>query len=446
MIIYNINNIRKILLQNLRKILVLFITIVFIIWELIENVLHDTMITSNIIKNINCNEYSTENNNVMNNTRNFKFESDLTSKCFNTKNKILWNNQTELELEKNINDIKKSKSIKVSFDNEIDFYRRKKPKISIIITLYNQDKYIKTAYAYIQKQELKDIEIIFVDDDSTDNSYMIIKELMQKDKRIVYLKNNKNKKQFYSINNGVIFSNGEYILSVDPDDLLLNNILIKAYTTAKLYDLDIVEFYIISHMSVWNVKYQSGIICGNTNVRKIFYYGDTRNLPDKLIKRSIFMRAINFMPNELYNADYQSHTDDTIFFGIIHFANSYGFLEQIGYYYNTSPKRKPKLLFLEGKKSIINKEIKSLFNIMKYFIIRSDNNTIEKNYIAYRFFYDKVRKKLNNNLKYITEYFPFFIDVLNLYLDCTFFTKKEKNIILKYKHKITIKKSRSITI
>ena len=158
------------------------------------------------------------------------------------------------------------------------------------------------------------------------------------------------------------------------------------------------------------------------------------------------MRAIYFMPNEIYNADYQSHTDDTIFFGIIHFANSYGFLEQIGYYYNTSPKRKPKLLFLESKKSIINKEIKSLFNIMKYFIIRSDNNTIEKNYIAYRFFYDKVRKKLNNNLKYVTEYFPFFIDVLNLYLDCTFFTKKEKNIILKYKHKITIKKSRSITI
>ena len=186
---------------------------------------------------------------------------------------------------------------------------------------------------------------------------------MNKDKRIVYSKNNINKKQLYSINKGVINSKGEHTPIADPDDFPSNNILIKANETAIFYELDVLEYYILSHLSLWNVKYQSGIICGNSNVRNIFYYGNTRNLPDKLIKRSIFIKAINFMPKEIYNEDYQSHTDDTTFFGIIHFANSYGFLEQIGYFYNTSPNRKPKILISKDKHAIANKEMKSLFNI-----------------------------------------------------------------------------------
>ena len=49
--------------------------------------------------------------------------------------------------------------------------------------------------------------------------------------------------------------------------------------------------------SLWKIKYKSGIICGNINIRNIFYYGETRNLPDKLIKRQIYIKAINFMPH-----------------------------------------------------------------------------------------------------------------------------------------------------
>jgi glycosyltransferase involved in cell wall biosynthesis len=398
--------------------------------------MYDTMLSSPKFKNIH------NNDKLLQNTKKKSIHNSIFSKkCFPTKNKIFWKNQTDLEIEKNKAEVLNSKSKKISFENNNDFYKRKKPKISIIITVYNQKDYIKSAYTHIQNQQLKDIEIIFVDDASTDNSSMVIKELMNIDERIIYLKNDINKKQFYSINKGVINSKGEYILSVDPDDFLLNNILIKAYETAKFYDLDVLEFYILSHLSLWDVKYQSGIICGNSNVRNIFYFGKTRNLPDKLIRRSIFLKAINFMPKEIYNEDYQSHTDDTTFFGIIHFANSYGFLEQIGYFYNTSPKRKPKILLLKDKNTLANEELKSLFNIMKYFIIKTDNNSIEKNFIAFRFFYDKVRKKLNKNLKYITFHFQFFLEVLNLYLNCSFFSKEDKDIILKYKRKIIIKKS-----
>ena len=344
-----------------------------------------------------------------------------------------------MEIENLKEDIKNSKSISISYENKTHFYKRENPKISIIITVYNQGHYIKTSYAFIQKQEFKDIEIIFVDDSSSDNSSLIIKELIKFDKKIIYLKNSINKKQFYSINLGVLFSKGEYILSIDPDDLILNNILLKAYKTAKYYNLEILQFYMLNNMTLWkSVKYKSGIICSNKNIRNIFYFGLTRNLPDKLIRRTIFIKSIKFMKKELYNLDYHIHTDDTIFFGLIHFAKSYGFLEEIGYFYNQDPNRRPKEIIKKNNSIIINEDFRSLFNIMKYFIIQSDNNTLEKNNIPYKFFKTYL-KYFENVINYINKGFEFYIEVLNLYIDCPFFTKEKKDEINNLKKKIIIR-------
>ena len=153
---------------------------------------------------------------------NFELQKEIL--CFPTDNKLYWNNQTNLDEEKLRDYVLNSKFLRINFENTSLFYKRKNPKISLIITLYNQEKYIKNIYANIQQQELKDIEIIFVDDASTDNSSSIIKDIMKSDKRIVYIKNPINRKQYYSINIGILYSKGEYILSCDPDDLILNNI------------------------------------------------------------------------------------------------------------------------------------------------------------------------------------------------------------------------------
>lgn len=74
----------------------------------------------------------------------------------------------------------------------------------------------------MQFQSLKDFEIIFIDDCSSDNTSQIILELQKKDQRIILLKNKKNKGPFYSRNKGAIFSRGEYIQFVDSDDILVN--------------------------------------------------------------------------------------------------------------------------------------------------------------------------------------------------------------------------------
>ena len=207
----------------------------------------------------------------------------------------------------------------------------------------------------------------------------------------------------------------------------------------ECYNLEILQFYMLNNMTLWkSVKYKSGIICSNKNIRNIFYFGLTRNLPDKLIRRTIFIKSIKFMKKELYNLDYHIHTDDTIFFGLIHFAKSYGFLEEIGYFYNQDPNRRPKEIIKKNNSIIINEDFRSLFNIMKYFIIQSDNNTLEKNNIPYKFFKTYL-KYFENVINYINKEFEFYIEVLNLYIDCPFFTKEKKDEINNLKKKIIIR-------
>ena len=228
------------------------------------------------------------------------FEGDNSRRVDYIDGKLIWDEETFQDQAKIRKEIKKYNNIEISFKNKNDFLYRQNPLISLVITIFNQENKIKSIYVSILNQDLKDIEIIFVDDASTDNSTNIIKYLMKYDNRIVYLKNDINKKAFYSRYKGVKSARGEYVLVIDPDDLLLNNILIKSYTTAKKYDLDVVQFYaMIGYYfkpRLWGeLKYSSGILKGNSEIRKIYYYGITRNLWDKLIRRETYIKAINFM-------------------------------------------------------------------------------------------------------------------------------------------------------
>ena len=100
--------------------------------------------------------------------------------------KIFYKSEKKLNLKTIKKQIKNYRSrIKINFEETKDFIRRDKSKISLIITVYNQRNFIKYAYSFIQNQNLKDLEIIFIDDASMDNSCKLIKKLMKKDKRII---------------------------------------------------------------------------------------------------------------------------------------------------------------------------------------------------------------------------------------------------------------------
>ncbi len=97
---------------------------------------------------------------------------------------------------------------------------KKKPKLSIIIPLYNSEKYIKETIESILSQSFKSFELIIVDDASTDNSLKITRELIKKDNRIRLFKSKTNKGRASSINVGLRNAKAQYITFLDSDDIM----------------------------------------------------------------------------------------------------------------------------------------------------------------------------------------------------------------------------------
>ena len=359
--------------------------------------------------------------------------------------KIFYKNEKKLNLKTIKKQIKNYRNqIKINFDEAKDFIRREKSKISLIITLYNQRNFIKYTYSFIQNQNLKDLEIIFIDDASMDNSCKLIKKLMKKDKRIIYINNKDNKGSFYSRNVGVLFSKGEYILISDPDDFLLNDILFKAYQISKYYNLDILQYYAIKGSykdnKIWRKnQYKSGILYDN-EVKNVFFYSITRTLWDKLIKKDVFIKGINFMKKEFLTELYFVHSDDTIFWGIINSAKSYGFLEQIGYFYNYDNSESIVHHYYDTK--YINKIFHSLFATLKYYYIQTKDNEKEKNYVGYNFFYNKVYKYYINQTKELTHGINYIINVIDMYVNCSFFNITQKLNFIYFRNTIIMKRKR----
>lgn len=116
------------------------------------------------------------------------------------------------------------------------------PKISVIIPVYNVEPYLRQCLDSVVNQTLKDIEIICIDDCSTDNSLEILKEYAQKDGRIVLIHMEVNQGAYVARNKGLEVASGEYIGFVDPDDYIELNTYEVSYNTARQNDADIVVF------------------------------------------------------------------------------------------------------------------------------------------------------------------------------------------------------------
>ena len=118
-----------------------------------------------------------------------------------------------------------------------------KPKVSIVIPVYNEEKYLKNVLKSIQYQTLKEIEILFIDDMSTDKSVKKILEFKKEDPRIKLIKNKKNRGILYNRIYGGLQSRGEYVTFIDADDIYANpQILQLSYQACIKNKLDILEF------------------------------------------------------------------------------------------------------------------------------------------------------------------------------------------------------------
>lgn len=118
------------------------------------------------------------------------------------------------------------------------------PKISIVIPTYNAEKYIKRCINSLLQQTLDDIEIVCVDDCSSDGTMQILSKYAKKDKRIKVLSLNENRGTLMARKAGVMKASGEYIMFSDNDDWYENDACEKLYDKAIEKNADILMYSI----------------------------------------------------------------------------------------------------------------------------------------------------------------------------------------------------------
>ena len=113
--------------------------------------------------------------------------------------------------------------------------------VSVVIPLYNTEKYIRQCVDSVLAQTLTNFEIIIVDDCSTDNGPALCSELYGNDERVRIVHHDKNSGLGASRDTGTKYANGKYICYVDSDDEILPDHLSNMFATATEYDADVVH-------------------------------------------------------------------------------------------------------------------------------------------------------------------------------------------------------------
>jgi len=148
--------------------------------------------------------------------------------------------------DKDIKEFRRINSGNILLDNK-KYNKEDNPIISVIVIVYNQKYCIHKAIRSIQNQSIKNLEIIVIDDCSSDNSTEIIKKYQEEDNRIILIKHEVNLGKIKSRSDGVRLASGKYITVLDGDDGLIHqDILNHTLYIANLGNLDVIEFKIMA--------------------------------------------------------------------------------------------------------------------------------------------------------------------------------------------------------
>ena len=183
-------------------------------------------------------------------------------------------------------------------------------KVSIIIPVFNMEQYLRQCLDSIANQTLNDIEVICVDDCSTDFSLSILNEYAQKDSRFIVVEQEFNQGQGAARNKGIELAKGEYIGFVDPDDWLDVNMYEKMYNQAKALNSEIVmcEF---KRYTEEEQNYSESLFLRNIDKDFIVNYPKfpvNVNL-DKALIYSILLVSPHFSWNKIFKRDFINKFD-----------------------------------------------------------------------------------------------------------------------------------------
>jgi len=144
------------------------------------------------------------------------------------------------------------------------------PKISVIVPVYNTEKYLEECLNSLINQTYKNIEIVCINDASEDNSLKILEKYRKKDNRIIVI-NQKNSGANISRTNGISKSTGDYLMFVDSDDWIIPNTISELVNKIEKTNADIIKFDFINRKSLRNIE------------KKIYVSNDKKYLYKKLL-------------------------------------------------------------------------------------------------------------------------------------------------------------------
>ncbi len=147
------------------------------------------------------------------------------------------------------------------------------PKVSIIVPVYNVEDYLCECVDSLTNQTYADIEIILVDDGSTDKSGKICDEYASKDLR-VHVLHKKNGGQSSARNCGLETASGEYVLFVDSDDYITHDAIEKLISSAEKYSADIVQADLLNDADKMKNPSFRKLPCENTLVSTAQFLND----------------------------------------------------------------------------------------------------------------------------------------------------------------------------
>ena len=188
------------------------------------------------------------------------------------------------------------------------------PFISIIFASFNKEKEIMKSVRTIQNQSLKNIEIIIVDDCSTDNTSKYYNLLLKTDPRIRLFYHLKNMGVWRTRIDGLLYSKGKYVIFFDVGDLYEDNYVLEdAYNVIEKYNLDCVKMFFRLILDFNNLRHRKEPLEYNdtqtkvnskknmvSEVNKVFrgFYGVIWNA---LLKSDVYIKGLYLLNNEVLN-------------------------------------------------------------------------------------------------------------------------------------------------
>lgn len=214
-------------------------------------------------------------------------------------------------------------------------------QVSIIIPVYNVEQYIGYCLATVLNQTFKNIEVICIDDCSSDRSFQIISEIAEIDSRVKILRQEKNQGQGIARNLGIRESHGDYLIFIDSDDFIDFNYIEKLYLSATTTNADITSAKVF-------VRDKTGMIRLATwyeycKIEKSEYIGESEKI-NLLYKNSntgackhLYKRELLLHHNDISFAEGLVGEDQFFNLCAFYHANKIVLLDEDSpkYYYNT---------------------------------------------------------------------------------------------------------------